>query len=191
MKLSRALLSNVYRGKLFTGTTNLWKSSKIGIATTRTGPATAGVTEVKTLNWLNENTLNYKHSFNRKHDIDAVVGYTIQKNSDGVVQAGASDFPTDDVQYIAAGNVSYGTNYKSEWSMLSLLGRVNYTYDGKYLLTATIRRDGSSRFGANNRWGTFPSFSLGYRLSDEPFMKSASFINDLKIRGSWGISGIT
>ncbi len=172
-----------------TGTTNLWKSSKIGIATTRTGPATAGITEIKTLNWLNENTLSYKHLFSEKHDIDAVVGYTIQKNSDGVVQAGASDFPTDEVQYIAAGNVSYGTNYKSEWSMLSWLGRVNYTYNGKYLLTATIRRDGSSRFGANNRWGTFPSFSLGYRLSDEPFMKTVNFISDLKVRGSWGVSG--
>jgi TonB-linked SusC/RagA family outer membrane protein len=172
-----------------TGTTNLWKSSKIGIATTRTGPATAGVSNVKSLNWLNENTLNYKHTFHQKHELDAVVGYTIQKNSDAVVQVGASDFPTDDVHVIAAGNVSYGTNYKSEWSMLSLLGRVNYTYDGKYLLTATIRRDGSSRFGANNRWGTFPSFSLGYRLSDEPFMKSVQFINDLKVRGSWGISG--
>ena len=172
-----------------TGTTNLWKSSRIGIATTRTGPATAGVSEIKTLNWLNENTLNFKRTFRERHDIDAIAGYTIQKNTDAVLQAGASEFPTDEVPYIAAGNVSYGTNYKTEWSMLSWLGRVNYTFDGKYLLTATIRRDGSSRFGANNRWGTFPSFSLGYRLSDEPFMKSARFINDLKVRGSWGVSG--
>ena len=172
-----------------TGTTNLWKSSKIGIATTRTGPATAGVTEIKSLNWLNENTLNYHRVFGEKHDVDAVTGYTIQKNADAVVQVGASDFPTDEVPYVSAGNVSYGNNYKSEWSMLSYLARVNYTYDGKYLLTATIRRDGSSRFGANNRWGTFPSFSLGYRLSDEPFMQSAKFISDLKFRGSWGVSG--
>lgn len=172
-----------------TGTTNLWKSSRIGIATTRTGPATAGVSEIKTLNWLNENTLNFKRTFRERHDIDVIAGYTIQKNTDGVLQAGASEFPTDEVPLIAAGNVSYGTNYTTEWSMLSWLGRINYTFDGKYLLTATIRRDGSSRFGANNRWGTFPSFSLGYRLSDEPFMKSVSFINDLKIRGSWGVSG--
>ncbi len=172
-----------------TGTTNLWKSSRIGIATTRTGPATAGVSEIKTLNWLNENTLNFKRTFRERHDIDVIAGYTIQKNTDAVLQAGASEFPTDEVPFIAAGNVSYGTNYKTEWSMLSWLGRINYTFDGKYLLTATIRRDGSSRFGANNRWGTFPSFSLGYRLSDEPFMKSVRFINDLKIRGSWGVSG--
>lgn len=172
-----------------TGTTNLWKSSKIGIATTRTGPATAGVSEFKSLNWLNENTLNFKRIFGDKHELDAVAGYTIQKNSDGVIQAGASEFPTDDVPYINAGNVSYGTNYKSEWSMLSYLARVNYTFDGKYLLTATIRRDGSSRFGTNNRWGTFPSFSAGYRLSDEPFMQSLKFISDLKIRASWGVSG--
>lgn len=172
-----------------TGTTNLWKSSKIGIATTRTGPATAGVSEVKSLNWLNENTLSYKRVFNQRHDLDAVIGYTVQKNADNVIQAGASEFPTDDVPFIVAGNVSYGTNYKSEWSMLSMLGRINYTFDNKYLLTVTLRRDGSSRFGANHRWGTFPSFSLGYRLSDEPFMKSLGFISDLKLRGSWGISG--
>lgn len=172
-----------------TGTTNLWKSSKIGIATTRTGPATAGVSEYKSLNWLNENTLTYRRIFGEKHEVDAVAGYTIQKNADAVVQVGASDFPTDEVPYVSAGNVSYGNNYKSEWSMLSYLARVNYTYNGKYLLTATIRRDGSSRFGANNRWGTFPSFSAGYRLSDEPFMQSAKFISDLKVRGSWGISG--
>lgn len=171
------------------GTTNLWKSSKIGLATTRTGPATAGVTEVRSLNWLNENTLTYKRSFGEKHDLDAVVGYTIQKNSDAVIQAGASEFPTDEVHVISAGNVSFGNNYKSEWSMLSYLARVNYTYDGKYLLTATVRRDGSSRFGASNRWGTFPSFSAGYRLSDEPFLQNVKFISDLKIRGSWGLSG--
>ena len=172
-----------------TGTTNLWKSSKIGIATSRTGPATAGVTDVKSLNWLNENTLTYKHTYNEKHDVDAVIGFTAQKNSDQVLQAGASDFPTDEVPLIAAGNVSSGNNYTSEWSMLSVLGRVNYVYDRKYLVTATIRRDGSSRFGSNERWGTFPSFSLGYRLSDEPFMQSLNFISDLKVRGSWGIAG--
>ena len=172
-----------------TGTTNLWKSSKIGLATTRTGPATAGVTEEKSLNWLNENTLTYKRTYNVKHDVDAVIGFTAQKNAETILQVGASDFPTDEVPLISAGNVSSGINYTSEWSMLSWLARVNYSFDKKYLVTATVRRDGSSRFGVNNRWGTFPSFSVGYRLSDEPFMQRIGFISDLKIRGSWGISG--
>ncbi|WP_421826680.1 SusC/RagA family TonB-linked outer membrane protein [Larkinella sp.] len=169
--------------------TRLWKSSKVGLATSRTGAATAGVTEGKSLNWLNENTLNYRHRFGEKHDLDALVGYTVQKNTDEILQAGASDFPTDDVPYLAAGAVTSGTNYKSEWSMMSWLARVNYTLAGKYMFTATIRQDGSSRFGRENRWGTFPSFSAAYRLSDESFMKPVGFISDLKIRASYGISG--
>lgn len=169
--------------------TRLWKSSKVGLATSRTGAATAGVTEVKSLNWLNENTLNYRHRFGERHDLDALVGYTIQKNTDEILQAGATDFPTDDVPYLAAGAVTSGTNFKSEWAIMSWLARVNYTLAGKYLFTATVRADGSSRFGAQNRWGTFPSFSFAYRLSDEPFMKSATFISDLKLRASYGVAG--
>ncbi|WP_273210200.1 SusC/RagA family TonB-linked outer membrane protein [Runella zeae] len=169
--------------------TRLWKSSKVGLATSRTGAATAGVFEIKSLNWLNENTLNYRHKFGTQHDLDLLVGFTAQKNTDDIVQAGASDFPTDDVKYLAAGAVTSGTNYKSEWSMLSWLARANYTLAGKYLFTATIRQDGSSRFGLKNRWGTFPSFSAAYRLSDEDFMRGIKFVSDLKIRASYGISG--
>lgn len=169
--------------------TRLWKSSKVGLATSRTGAATAGAFEIKSLNWLNENTLNYRHKFGERHDLDVLAGFTAQKNTDEVLQAGASDFPTDDVHYIAAGAVTSGTNYRSEWSMLSWLARVNYTLAGKYLFTGTIRQDGSSRFGAKNRWGMFPSFSAAYRLSDEAFMRSVPFISDLKIRASYGISG--
>ncbi len=169
--------------------TRLWKSSKVGLATSRTGAATAGVTEIKSLNWLNENTLNYRHKFGGMHDLDVLAGYTIQKNTDQVLQAGATDFPTDDVHYLAAGAVTSGTDYKSEWSMMSWLARVNYTLAGKYLFTATVRADGSSRFGKQNRWGTFPSFSIAYRVSDEAFMKSVPAINDLKLRASYGIAG--
>jgi len=169
--------------------TRLWKSSKVGLATSRTGAATAGAFEIKSLNWLNENTLNYRHKFGERHDLDILAGFTAQKNTDEVLQAGASDFPTDDVHYLAAGAVTSGTNYRSEWSMLSWLARVNYTLAGKYLFTGTIRQDGSSRFGAKNRWGMFPSFSAAYRLSDETFMRSVSFVSDLKLRASFGISG--
>lgn len=169
--------------------TRLWKSSKVGLATSRTGAATAGAFEIKSLNWLNENTLNYRHKFGARHDLDVLAGFTAQKNTDEILQAGASDFPTDDVHYIAAGAVTSGTNYKSEWAMLSWLARVNYTLAGKYLFTGTIRQDGSSRFGSKNRWGMFPSFSAAYRLSDETFMRGIPFISDLKLRASYGISG--
>ena len=74
-------------------------------------------------------------------------------------------------------------------SMVSLLARANYVYDNKYMLTATVRRDGSSRFGANQKWGTFPSVSVGYRVSEEPFMQNFRALSDLKIRASYGVAG--
>ncbi len=168
--------------------TRLWKSSLVGIATSRTGVATAGVTEIKSINYLNENTLHYRKTI-KKHEFDALGGFSVQKNTDDILQAGASDFPTDEITYLAAGQVSTGTNYQSQWSMVSWFARVNYVFDQKYLLTATLRQDGSSRFGINNQWGTFPSVSVGYRLSDEAFMKNVSFISNLKLRASYGIAG--
>ncbi|MFN8135163.1 MAG: TonB-dependent receptor [Bacteroidales bacterium] len=77
----------------------------------------------------------------------------------------------------------------SSWSLLSYIGRANYTFDGKYLATATIRYDGSSRFGEGNKWGLFPSGSLAWRISDEDFMKSLTFINSMKIRAGYGVTG--
>lgn len=169
--------------------TRLWKSSKIGLFTGRTSVATAGVTEIKSLNYLNENTLSFRKVIKEKHEIDALAGFSVQKNSDDFLQAGASNFPTDQVTYLAAGSVVAGTNYKSEWSMVSWFARMNYVFAGKYIFTATIRQDGSSRFGNNQKWGTFPSASIGYRLSDEAFMKNIRFISNLKFRASYGMAG--
>lgn len=169
--------------------TRLWKSSEIGEWGSKTSPATAGVHYRTNLNWLNENTVSFKRVFNEKHSINAVAGFTVQKDALEMFQAGATDFPTDYIQYLAGGNVNAGTNYVSEWAMLSWLARVSYTYNDRYLFTATVRRDGSSRFGVNERWGTFPSFSLGYRVSEEPFMSDLAFIDDLKLRASYGVSG--
>jgi TonB-dependent starch-binding outer membrane protein SusC len=121
--------------------------------------------------------------------LDMLLGFTAQKNSTDRISAGAADFPSEYVSYISAGIVNTGTHSINEWSMLSLMSRINYSYDGKYLFTATVRRDGSSRFGRNNRWGTFPSFSIGYNISEEPFMQPAKFISNLKLRASYGISG--
>ncbi|WP_229312028.1 SusC/RagA family TonB-linked outer membrane protein [Larkinella punicea] len=172
-----------------TNNNRIWKSSRIGDGFNLTGPPTAGAYVSKSLNWLNENTLSFQRMLGEKHNFNSVIGFTVQKNSDDILQAGASDFPTDYIPFLSGGNVNAGNNFISEWSMLSMLARVNYTFNGRYLLTATVRRDGSSRFGANHKWGTFPSFSLGYRLSDEPFMAGLTFVNDLKIRASYGTSG--
>lgn len=167
----------------------IWRSSAVPFFTTLNVPANAGATKTVSLNWLNENTLSYRKIFNEKHLFDAVVGFTAQKDSFDRLSAGASDFPTENVTYLSAGIVNAGTHILSEWSLLSVLGRINYSYDSKYLFTATVRRDGSSRFGGNNKWGTFPSFSIGYNISEEPFMESVDFVNNLKMRASYGLSG--
>jgi len=175
--------------KYGTNVIKLWRSSDIPYYTTLNYPATAGVTKSESINWLNENTITFKRRFKEKHSFDALLGFTLQKDSYDQLSAGASNFPTDYVTYLSAGIVNSGTHYVSEWSMVSLISRVNYSYEGKYLLTATLRRDGSSRFGSNHKWGTFPSFSVGYNISEEPFMESVKFISNLKLRFSYGHSG--
>ena len=89
---------------------------------------------------------------------------------------------------IDPGRVSAGS-YKEEYKLISFLGRITYNYKSKYYLTASVRRDGSSKFGVNNRWGNFPSFDLAWRISEEGFLKNVSWLNDLKIRGGYGVTG--
>jgi TonB-linked SusC/RagA family outer membrane protein len=171
------------------GQTRLWKSSRIATGQSTSSPATAGAMDKKGFNWLNENTLNYRKIFGGKHDVNVLGGLTVQKDNFNFLAAGATDFPTDYVTYITAGTVNAGSNYDSEWSLVSLLARVNYVYDGRYMLTATVRRDGSSKFGSRNKWGTFPSVSLGYRISEEAFMQDVDFVSNLKLRVSYGEAG--
>ena len=175
--------------KYGTNEVRLWRSSAVPFFTTLNYPATAGATKASSLNWLNENILTYRRIFNGKHEVDALLGFTVQRDSYDRMSAGASDFPTDYVTYLSAGIVNSGTQVLSEWSMLSLMSRVNYSYDSKYLLTATVRRDGSSRFGRNRQWGVFPSFSVGYNVSEEPFMQGVALVSNLKLRASYGLSG--
>ncbi len=171
------------------GQTKLWRTSAVPLYTSLNYPATAAVTQTTGIDWLNENTFNYKHFFNNEHLIDALIGFSSQKNSYQRLSAGASDFPTDYVTFLSAGIVNAGTHIKSEWSMMSFISRLNYSYKSKYLATATFRSDGSSRFGSKKRWGAFPSFSVGYNISEESFMESLTAVNNLKIRASYGLSG--
>ncbi|MCX6222883.1 MAG: TonB-dependent receptor [Bacteroidia bacterium] len=140
-------------------------------------------------NWLSENTVTFNKTIGG-HSINAFAGYSVQKDSyeDGYLMA--SGFPNDQVHTLnAATTVLNFSSTASEWSLLSYIGRVNYSYLDKYLLTATLRRDGSSRFGKNNKWGYFPSASAGWRLSEEDFIKSVSWIDNLKLRLSYGVTG--
>lgn len=144
--------------------------------------------------FLNENTLNYSKSFNDVHDLNVVAGYTYQTDmnrSFGIGVSGFSNNTTRNYELAAAEVIGTPSSGISEWVLASWLGRVNYSFNDKYLLTVSVRADGSSRFGANNRWATFPSVALGWRVSDEAFMQDVDFISDLKLRASYGITGNT
>lgn len=142
------------------------------------------------MEWLNENLLTYEKALNTKNRITAIGGFSIQKNDYRFIGLDGTNYPNDNVQYIAAaGIVASGTENRNQSSLLSYYGRVNYSHDDRYLITATLRRDGSSRFGGNNRYGTFPSAAIAWRMSEESFMKSIPFVSNFKWRASYGISG--
>ena len=155
----------------------------------RGNPSVATFNTTQEVNWINENTLNYNRLIDENHNINALLGVTIQKEMWEVASMEATNFPNDIVPTLNAGQVTSGSSRIEEWSLLSYLGRVNYAFKDKYLVTGTIRADGSSRFGEENRWGVFPSASLGWRLSEENFMQNIEPVSDLKIRTSYGITG--
>jgi TonB-linked SusC/RagA family outer membrane protein len=142
--------------------------------------------------WLNENTLSYNNTFNQRHAVNAVVGYTMQKFNNEQLFVYAFDFPDNRTGYhniASALNPQKPSNSESSWSMISYLGRVNYTLDDKYLFTATGRVDGSSKFADGNKYGFFPSGAFAWRVSKEDFMQNAAAIQDLKFRVSYGVLG--
>ncbi|MGB4576898.1 MAG: TonB-dependent receptor [Paludibacter sp.] len=136
-----------------------------------------------------ENTLTYHNLFSNKHDLTALVGYTVQQNQYDRLYGEARGFPNDVIKTLNAGTMYNLSGTESEHSMISYLSRINYVYDNKYLFSAAFRTDGSSRFGKDNKWGMFPSLSVGWRMSEEAFMKDFDTIDDLKLRASFGISG--
>src|SRR5690606_2412967 len=149
--------------------------------------ATAITNETK--NWLAEFTLNYSKKID-KHNIDALLGYTAQKEYIDYSSMAGTNYANDHIKTInAAGLITNAVTTQEEWALLSYLARVNYSYDDRYLLTATMRRDGSSRFGANNKWGSFPSVSVGWRLSEEAFLQEVNWLDDLRLRASYGATG--
>ncbi|MCA6433793.1 MAG: TonB-dependent receptor, partial [Cytophagales bacterium] len=140
------------------------------------------------INWVNENTLSYQKKIGNDHAIDALIGFTSQKFRSDATTASGTNFPDDKIQTVnAARNVLVSSDIQ-EWSLLSQLARLNYTYKDKYLFSASIRRDGSSRFGPNNRYGSFPAVSAGWVISKESFWNFAP-ISFLKLRASYGITG--
>ncbi|WP_373516797.1 SusC/RagA family TonB-linked outer membrane protein [Pricia sp.] len=143
--------------------------------------------------WLNENTVTYNKSFG-EHNFSLLGGFTFQKFRRDLSRVQAQNFADDRLPVIqGAADINRGGNQTfdevQEWSLVSFLSRLTYNYKGKYLLTAAVRSDGSSRFGSENRWGTFPSVSAGWIASDEDFMQNQETFSLVKLRASYGVTG--
>ncbi|PWK27410.1 TonB-linked SusC/RagA family outer membrane protein [Arcicella aurantiaca] len=139
---------------------------------------------------VNENTLSYNTTIAKDHDLSTVIGYAYNLTKLATsTMSSAGGFNSSTITTLnAAASVTGNTN-ETQNVLLSYFGRVQYGFKGKYLLSASLRRDGSSRFGDNNKWGLFPSASVGWRLSEEDFMKNVSAVSELKLRASWGQAG--
>lgn len=142
---------------------------------------------------LSENVFNYNKTFG-KHDISALLGFTAEKTTTSTAGIVGTDFPTDYIHTLnAATSITLGPDetytFKEEDALMSVLGRVNYSYADKYLISISARTDGSSKFAKGKRWGWFPSASIGWRISEEPFLKKYKWLSSLKLRASWGLTG--
>ncbi len=156
-----------------------------GLTTTGTQSSN---TQTNTRTYLIENLVNYKLTIAEKNNIALLGGYTVEDAKYGSISASANNAPSNYVQLVT-GTPLIALTGASENSLLSYLGRLMYNFDQRYMLTGTVRWDGSSRFSPGHKWGFFPSVSAGWNISQESFMANSKTISDLKIRGGWGISG--
>lgn len=144
----------------------------------------------KSFTYLWDNYFLFDHTFAEKHRVGLMAGMSAQWNTNDYLNAQKNVFMFDNVHEMDNGEEMYaiGGN-ETEWALLSYMARVNYSYEDRYLLTATIRRDGSSRFGKKHRWGTFPSVSVAWRASQGKWFPKNDYINDLKVRAGYGVTG--
>jgi TonB-linked SusC/RagA family outer membrane protein len=147
---------------------------------------------LSTNNRLNENTLKYNAVFAGTHTLEGLAGYAVQKSETKVHKTGASDFLTDETTFNDLGSgsvIAIPASLSRPWAMQSVFGRINYGYDERYLLTVTVRADGSSRFGKNNKWATFPSAAIAWNINRETFFRNIPLVSSLKFRLSAGLTG--
>jgi TonB-linked SusC/RagA family outer membrane protein len=152
----------------------------------------ASIFNSQSITWLNENLLTYTRTIGESHSVNALVGFTQQASRYESSFASARNFVNDN---LGSGNLGSGSvpltpsSNIGTWGLQSYLGRINYGYKDRYLATVSFRADGSSRFGANKRYGYFPSAALAWRVSEESFLKNAKVLSDLKLRATYGLTG--
>ncbi len=153
----------------------------------------------KSTNVAADQLLTYSNSIG-DHSFEALVGFTAQEQTDKVITGTGNQFPDDIVRVLDVATIKNVTssataldltaiNGEASWSLLAYFGRVNYSFKDKYLFSGTFRREGSSRFGVNNKYGNFPAASVGWRITEESFMPDISWLTDLKLRASFGVTG--
>jgi len=161
----------------------------IGSATATT-VSTAGVSNSQTYHWTLENLLTYDRTFSEKHNINVVALYSAEQNKFNSSSMSARDIPSDAFQFYnlgqANGELTIGNGNYNLSGLMSYMGRVMYSYDNRYLISATLRSDGSSRLAPGHKWNTYPAVSVGWNLMNEPFMKGITAIDRLKIRVGYG-----
>ena len=160
----------------------------------RGGPSDASLENSQEFGYTWENILNYNKDFGSDHALGVTALQSIQSFRYEVQRSAAINLPYEEQLFYNMGTAEVKGDISSElseWSLASFMGRVNYGYRGKYLLQASLRADGSSRLAEENKWAYFPGVSIGWRIGAEPFMEGLDFINDLKLRASYGAVGNT
>lgn len=151
------------------------------------GLATSSISQ--NLIWSSEQTLTYRNTFNQDHTLGVLLGNSVQGNTARQTFAQGTNFPSDDLKQIASAATTTSSSNLAENKLSSFFSRIDYNYAGKYFAEVSLRADGSSRFGADKKWGYFPSAGLSWRIKEEAFLRNSSTISDLKIRASIGLTG--
>jgi TonB-linked SusC/RagA family outer membrane protein len=188
LKVTGGINTSILRSEQFNNSMSRLGST---LSTLGNGGPNGSVTNTNSDNFLNENTLTYNKILAQKHSINVVLGSTIGVNKVNVNGVGATLLPNENLGVfgLGQGTPQSVVTARTQNSLASFLGRGNYNYKSKYLISASIRADGSSKFVGKNVWGYFPSGSVAWRLSEEKFLKNNKIISDAKIRSSYGVIG--
>jgi TonB-linked SusC/RagA family outer membrane protein len=187
LKITGALTNRKSQNQYFF---NSRTSRGTSLGSSNTRGVYGGVQNNQNMSWLNENTLNYQKKLS-KHEIEVLAGFTMQKSNSEKFSFEAQKVPNEELGIAALGSGTPYTNLsgKSLNTLASFFGRLNYNFDSKYLLTLTMRADGSSKFPTTNKWGYFPSGAVAWRMKEEDFLKNIKAISDAKLRVSYGVTG--
>lgn len=188
--LDNLTLKSSFGADVYYAKQNRYEPSVLRLAASEGGRAFVGT--VQDLTWLNENTLTYEKAFGQSSSINLLGGFTAQHFDQERTFVRAEGFTNDNLEFndLSSASRQYPAQSGSiNWSLLSYITRANYVFRDRYLFTGTARVDGSSRFGSGNKYGFFPSGSVAWRVSEEPFFNETGFLSDLKLRASYGLTG--